>query len=63
MDDIRKIVQVLEDSNIFLKGISKTKNKGGFLGMLLVTLRASLLINMLAVKVTVRVGYRNEKEY
>ena len=31
--------------------------------MLLVTLRASLLINMLAVKVTVRVGYRNEKEY
>ena len=31
--------------------------------MLLVTLRASLLVNMIAVRVTVRVGYRNEKEY
>ena len=27
MDDIRKIVQVLEDSNIFLKGIKQNKKK------------------------------------
>ena len=40
MDDIVKIVQALEDSNILLKGISKTienktkEQKGAFLGML-----------------------------
>ena len=39
MNDIMKIVQALEDSNILLKGIAKTtenetkKQKGGFLGM------------------------------
>ena len=44
MDHIMKIVQALEDSNILLKGVSKTiknetkKQKGGFLGMLLGTL-------------------------
>ena len=49
MNDIMKIVQALEDSNILLKGITKTiknekKNeKGGFLGKLLGTLGASLL--------------------
>ena len=47
MNDIMKIVQALEDSNLLLKGITKAiehetkKQKGGFLGMLLGTLGAS----------------------
>ena len=51
-----KIVQALEDSNILLKGITKTienktkEQKGGFLGMLSGTLGASLLGNMLTGK-------------
>ena len=50
MNDIMKIVQVLEDSNILLKGVTKTikketkEQKGGFLGMLLGTLVSNLLI-------------------
>ena len=53
MNDIIKIVQDLEDSNILLKGVTKaTKNetkkqKRGFLSMALCTLRASLLGNVL----------------
>ena len=49
-------VQALEDSNILLKGITKTvenettEQKGGFLGILLGTLGASLLGNMLTGK-------------
>ena len=60
MNDIMKIVQALEDSNILLKGITKTiKNetkepKGGFLSMLLGTLGATLLGNLLTGKGTVR---------
>ena len=58
MNDIMKIVQVLEDSNILLKGVTKTiknekkkrKRTKGFLNMLLGTLGASLLGNMLAEK-------------
>ena len=56
MYDIMKIVQALEDSNILLKGVTKTikiatkKQKGVFLGMLLGTLVASLLGNMLTGK-------------
>ena len=59
INDIMKIVQVLEDSNILLKGVTKTiknekkkkkKIKKGFLNMLLGTLGASLLGNMLAEK-------------
>ena len=52
MNDIIKIVQALEDSNILLKGITKTiKNetkgqKGGCLSVLLGTLGASLLGNL-----------------
>ena len=51
MNDIMKIVQALEDSNILLKGVTKTikngtkEQKGGFLSMLLGTLGASLLSN------------------
>ena len=53
MNDIIKIVQALEDSNILLKGVTKTiknerkEQKGGFLSMLLSTLGASLLRNLL----------------
>ena len=53
MNYIMKIIQTLEDSNILLKEITKIiqnetkEQKGGFLGMLLGTLEASLLGNML----------------
>ena len=61
MNDIMKIVQALEDSNILLKGVTKTiknktkEQKGGFLSML-GTLGASLLRNLLSGKGTVRAG-------
>ena len=67
MNDIMKIVQALEDSNILLKGVTQTiKNKtkeqnGGFLGMLLGTLGASLLGSMLAGKGILRAGSGNKK--
>ena len=53
MNDIVKIVQALEDSNILLKGVTKTiknetkEQKVGFLSMLLGTLGASLLGDLL----------------
>ena len=53
MNDIMKIIEALENSGILLKGVTKTiKNetkepRGGFLGMLLGTLGASLLGNLL----------------
>ena len=56
MNDIMKIVQALEDSNILLKGVTKTikketkEQKGGFLSMLVGTLGASLLGNLLTRK-------------
>ena len=62
MNDIMKIVQSLEDSNISLKGVTKsTENetkvqKGGFLSMLLGALGASLLGNLLTGKWIVRPG-------
>ena len=67
MNDIMKIVQALEDSNILLKGVTKTiknetkEQKGGFLSMLLGTLGASLLGNLLAGKGIVTAGSGNEK--
>ena len=67
MNDIIKIVRALEDSNKLLKGVTKTiknetkEHKVGFLGMLLGTLRASLLGNMLAGKGMLKAGYRNGK--
>ena len=51
-----KIVQALEDPNILLERITKTienetkEQKGGFLGMLLGNLGASLFGNMLTGK-------------
>ena len=62
MNDIMKIVQALEDSNILLKGVTKTiknetkEQKGGFLSKLLGTLGASLLGNLLSGKETIRAG-------
>ena len=67
MNDILKVVKALEDSNILLKGVTKTvknetkEQKGGVLGMLLRTLGDSLLGNMLAGKGIVRAGYGNKK--
>ena len=57
-----KFFQALDDSNILLKGVTKTiknetkEQKGGFLSMLLGTLVASLLRNLLSGKGTVRTG-------
>ena len=53
MNDIMKIIEALENSGILLKGVSKTienetkEQRGGFLSMLLGTLGASLLGNLL----------------
>ena len=63
-----KIAQALEDSNNLLEEVTKTiknetEQKGGFLGMLLGTLGASLLGNMLAEKGIVRVGSGNEIDF
>ena len=56
MEDIVKIVKSLEDSGLLLKRVTETvqnkvkEQKGGFLSMLLGTLGASLLGNILAGK-------------
>ena len=53
MKDIMKIIKALENSGILLKGVSKAiknetkQQRGGFLSMLLRTLGASLLGNLL----------------
>ena len=63
MNDIMKIVQALEDSNILLKEVTKTiknetkEQKGGFLSTLLGTLGANLLENLLSGKGIARAGY------
>ena len=62
LNDLMKILQALEYSNILLKGVTKTikneskERKGGFLSVLLGTLGASLLGNLLAGKGIVRAG-------
>ena len=67
MNDVIKIVQAREDSNILLKGVTETvknetkEQKGRFLSMLLCTLSASLLGNLLTGKCVVRAGYGNNK--
>ena len=56
MNDIIKKVKSLDDSGLLLKGVTETvqnevkEQKGGFLSMLLGTLGASLLGNILAGK-------------
>ena len=67
MNDIMKIVEALEDFNILLKGVNKTienetkEQKGEFLSMLLGTLGATLLGNLLSGKGIVRAGSGNNK--
>ena len=76
INDIIKIVKSLEDSGLLLKGVTETvqnevkEQKGGFLNMLLGTLGASLLGNVLTGrgiyragkgKRIVRAGYRNNR--
>ena len=62
MDDIIKAVKSLEDSGLLLKGVTKTvqnevkEQKGGFLSMLLGTLSASLLGNLLTGRGLNRAG-------
>ena len=56
MKDIIKIKKSLEESGLLLKGVTETiqnevkEQKGGFLSMLLGTLGASLLRNLLTAK-------------
>ena len=65
MNDIMKVVQALEDSNILLKGVTKTikneakEQKGRVLSMLLGTLE-DLLGNLLTEKGIVRAGTGNK---
>ena len=74
MQDLLKIVKSLEDSGILLDGITETveneikEQKRGFLSMLVGTLGASLLGNMLAARSviraeegTIRAGYGSKK--
>ena len=62
MQDIIKIIKELENSDILLKGVSKTieneikEQRGGFLNMLLGTFGASLLGNLLTGKGITRAG-------
>ena len=62
--DIIKTVKSLEDSGLLLQGVSKTvqnearEQKGGFLSMLLGTLDASLLGNILARKGAIATSQR-----
>ena len=62
MNDIIKIIEALENSGVLLKGVTKTienetkEQSGGFLSMLLGTLGASLLGNLLSGKGLARAG-------
>ena len=62
MQDLLKIVKSLKDSSLLLDRITETvknevkEQKGGFLSMLLGTLGASLLGNMLAGRGIIRAG-------
>ena len=62
INDIMKIVTSLEESGLLIKCVSETikneakEQKRGFLGMLLGTLGASLLGNLLTSKDTIRAG-------
>ena len=62
MNDIMKIVKSLEESGLLIKRVNETikneakEQKGGFLGMLLATLGASFLGNLLTGKDAIRAG-------
>ena len=78
MDDILKIIKSLEDSGVLLKGVSETiqheakEQRGGFLSMLLGTLGASLLGDVVSKSLsgrgviragegTIRAGYGSKR--
>ena len=67
MKYIIKIAKSLKDSGILLNGVSETiedeakEQKGGFFSMLLGTLGANLLGNMLAGKGFIRAGERTAR--
>ena len=71
MNDILKIVKSLENSGLLLKGVSETiqheakEQRGGFLSMLLGTLGASLLDDILSKvlsgKGVIRAGYGSKR--
>ena len=62
MKSVLRIVKSLEDSGILLKGVGETiqneakEQRGGFLSMLLGTLDANLLGNILAGRGIIRAG-------
>ena len=64
MEDIIKIVKSLEDSGLLIKGVTEIVQnevkelKGGFLSMLLDTLGASLLGNILAEKGAIATSHK-----
>ena len=68
MNEIMKILQTLEDSNILLKGVTNAikdetkEQKSGFVSMLLGPLEASLLGNVLTGKGIVRAGSGNHSK-
>ena len=68
MDDILKIVQSLEDSRVLLRGVSETiqneakAQRGGFLSMLLGTLGASLLGDLLTKNLSGKGVFRAGEE-
>ena len=69
MEDIIKIVKSLEDSGLLLKGVTETvqnevkQQKGGFLSILLGTLGAGLLGNILTGRgaISKRQGQRTNR--
>ena len=62
MNDIMKIVKSLEESGLLIKGLNEAiknetkEQKGGFFGMLLGNLGASLLGNLSTGKGSIRAG-------
>ena len=62
MNDIMKTVRSLEESGLLIKDVCKRikneakEEKGGFFGMFLGALGASLLENLLAANNTIRAG-------
>ena len=56
MNDIMKLIKSLEKYCILIKGVSETIKAKDFVSMILGTLGASLLENLLTVKGTIREG-------
>ena len=67
INDILKIVKSLENSGLLLKGVSETiqheakEQRGRFLSMLLGTLGASLLGDILSGKGVIRASYGSKR--